>query len=147
MKKLVSILFLCATTIFANAQVDKMLGYWASVDEESGVEESIFHIYKGSNGNYFGKIVRLLDPKFKNAVCNKCTGEDKDKPLEGLLLMKNLKEDGKSLVGGKVLDPKSGKEYNVKLSIDEKTGRLKVRGSLDKTGLLGRTQYWVRKNQ
>ena len=145
MRKLVSILFLCAATVFANAQVDKMLGYWASVDEESGIEESVFHVYKGSNGSYFGKLVKLLDPQFKGAVCDKCTGEDKDRPLEGLLLMKNLKEDGNSLVGGKILDPKSGKIYNVKLTIDEKTGRLKVRGSLDKLGVMGRTQYWVRR--
>jgi len=146
MKKFVSILFLCAATIFANAQVDKMLGYWASVDDETGKEESIFYIYKATDGKYYGKLVKLLDPKKEGSVCDKCTGEDKDKPLEGLILMKGLVEDGKILSGGKITQPKTGKVYNVKVSIDEKTGRLKVRGSLDKSGILGRTQYWIRRS-
>jgi len=145
MKKFVSILFLCAATIFANAQVDKMLGYWASVDDETGKEESIFQIYKATDGKYYGKLVKLLEPDKKGAVCDKCTGADKDKPLEGLILMRGLVEDGKILSGGKITDPKNGKVYNVKVSIDEKTGKLKIRGSLDKMGALGRTQYWVKR--
>jgi len=144
MKKFVSILFLCAATIFANAQADRILGYWASVDDETGKEESIFHIYKGTDGKYHGKLVKMLVPEFKDAVCDKCTGADKNKPLEGLIMMKGLVEDGKTL-SGKITDPKSGKLYNLKLSIDEKTGRLKVRGSLDRLGALGRTQYWIRR--
>jgi len=145
MKKLVSILFLCAATIFANAQVDKMLGYWASVDDETGKEESIFHIYKATDGKYYGKLVKLLDPKKDGSVCDKCTGADKDKPLEGLILMKGLIEDGNILSGGKITDPKNGKVYYVKVSLEEKTDRLKIRGSLDKMGALGRTQYWIRR--
>ena len=145
MKKIVSILIFCATTIFANAQVEKMLGYWASVDDETGKEESIFYIYKATDGKYYGKLMKVFDATKKNAVCDKCTGADKDKPLEGLILMKGLEEDGNMLSGGKITDPKNGKIYNVKISLDEKN-RLKVRGSLDKLGALGRTQYWVRKN-
>ena len=145
MKKLVSILFLCAATIFANAQVDKMLGYWASVDDETGKEESIFHIYKATDGKYYGKLVKLLNPDKKGAVCDKCTGADKDKPLEGLILMKGLVEDGDILSGGKITQPKTGKVYYLKVSLDEKTGKLKLRGSLDKMGALGKTQYWVRR--
>lgn len=144
MKKLVSILFLCAATVFANAQVDKILGYWASVDEETNQEESIFYIYKATDGKYYGKLVKLLD-RTKGTTCDKCTGADKDKPLEGLVLIRGLVEDGKILTGGKITDPKSGKVYNLKLSIDEKNGNLKVRGSLDKMGALGRTQYWIRR--
>ena len=145
MKKLVSILFLCAATIFANAQVDKMLGYWASVDDETGEEESIFYIYKATDGKYYGKLVKLLDPKKKGNVCDKCTGADKDKPLEGLILMKGLVEDGNALSGGTIIQPKTGKVFYVKLSIDEKTGKLKVAGSLDRAGFLKKTQYWIRR--
>lgn len=145
MKKLVSVLFLCAATIFANAQVEKMLGYWTSVDDDSGKEESVFYVYKATDGKYYGKLVKLLEQEKKGAICDKCTGADKDKPLEGMVLMRGLKEDGKSLSGGKIMDPKNGKEYNLKVSLDEKTDRLKIRGSLDKSGLLGRTQYWVRR--
>ncbi|MCL2597509.1 MAG: DUF2147 domain-containing protein [Paludibacter sp.] len=145
MKKLISILFLCATTIFANAQVEKMLGYWISVDDNTGKEESVFYVYKGTDGNYYGKLVKLIDPKREGAVCDKCTGTDYNKPLEGLILMKSLKADGNNLTGGTITDPKNGKVYYVKVSLDTKTDRLKIRGSLDKIGILGRTQYWIRK--
>ena len=146
MKRLLSILFLCATTILVSAQVDKIVGYWASVDDETGKEESVFYIFKATDGKYYGKLVKLLNPKKEGAVCDKCTGADHNKPLVGLILMRGLVEDGNILSGGKITDPKNGKVYNVKLSIEEKTGRLKVRGSLDKSGLLGRTQYWIRRS-
>jgi uncharacterized protein (DUF2147 family) len=144
MKKLVSILFLCAATIFANAQVEKMLGYWTSVDDDSGKEESVFYVFKATDGKYYGKLVKLLDPQKAGEVCDKCTGADHNKPLEGLILMRGLVEDGNILSGGKITDPKNGKVYNLKVSLDEKD-RLKIRGSLDKMGVLGRTQYWIRR--
>jgi uncharacterized protein (DUF2147 family) len=143
MKKFVSVLFLCTMALIASAQADKMVGYWASVDDETGKEESIFYIFKATDGKYYGKIMKML--VHQGAVCDKCTGTDHNKPLEGMMLMRDLKADGKNLVGGKILDPKSGKTYNLKISLDEKTGNLKLRGSLDKAGLLGRTQYWVRR--
>ena len=45
------------------------------------------------------------------------------------------------LVGGKVLDPESGKFYYGKIYLDG--GKLVLRGSLDKRGFLGRNQTWL----
>lgn len=145
MKKIISILIFCVSTIFVNAQVEKMLGYWISVDDGTGEQESLFYVYLANDGNYYGKIVKLLDPKREGAVCDKCNGTEHNKPLEGLIIMKGLKVDGNNLTGGTIIDPKSGKVYYLKVSLDAKTDRLKIRGSLDKTGILGRTQYWIRK--
>ena len=50
-------------------------------------------------------------------------------------------EDGQ-LVGGKVLDPESGKFYYGKIYL--KGGNLVLRGSLDKLGFLGRNQTWIK---
>jgi uncharacterized protein (DUF2147 family) len=50
---------------------------------------------------------------------------------------------GEELQGGKILDPANGKLYYAKMSI--KNGKLVLRGSLDKAGILGRSQTWVRK--
>ena len=52
-----------------------------------------------------------------------------------------LDENGE-LVGGKVLDPESGKFYYGKIYL--KNGKLVLRGSLDKRGFLGRNQEWER---
>ena len=53
-----------------------------------------------------------------------------------------MKVENGELVGGKVLDPESGKFYYGK--IYAKDGKLVLRGSLDKRGFLGRNQTWVR---
>ena len=145
MKKLISIVFLCATTLLVNAQVDKLLGNWTSVDDATGEEEGVVNIFKASDGLYYGKLVKLLAPEMKGAVCDKCEGDDHNKPLEGLTLMRGLKADGDVLSGGTIIDPKNGKVYNVKVSFDAKKNKLKLRGSLDKSGLIGRTQYWMRR--
>jgi uncharacterized protein (DUF2147 family) len=47
------------------------------------------------------------------------------------------------LRGGKVLDPENGKFYYAKIYLEN--GKLILRGSLDKRGLLGRSQTWIRK--
>ena len=51
--------------------------------------------------------------------------------------------DKNQLEGGKVLEPETGKFYYGK--IYPKDGKLVLRGSLDKLGVLGRSQTWVRK--
>ena len=55
-----------------------------------------------------------------------------------------MKYDAKNnqLVGGKLLDPESGNFYYGK--IYPKDGKLVLRGSVDKFGLLGRNQTWIR---
>jgi uncharacterized protein (DUF2147 family) len=46
------------------------------------------------------------------------------------------------LEGGYILDPANGKKYHASIEYDKKTGKLKLRGSLDKTGMIGRNQFW-----
>jgi len=124
----------------AYAQTDKIVGKWYTV-EESGAKKSLVSIYRASDGTYEGKIEKLLtgDP---NRRCVNCTGADKDKPLLGMKIIKRMKADGQKLTGGTILDPNNGKIYNCTISYDQKSGKLKMKGSLDKTGLLGRTQIW-----
>ncbi|MGN0191790.1 MAG: DUF2147 domain-containing protein, partial [Candidatus Cryptobacteroides sp.] len=44
--------------------------------------------------------------------------------------------------GGTIYDPGNGKTYNCSMKLEGDV--LKVRGSLDKRGLLGRTMDWFR---
>lgn len=124
------------------AQPSKMVGRWYTIDEE-GNRKSIVNLVKNPNGNYEGTIEQLLtgDP---NRTCVNCTGADKNKPLKGMKIIRGLKEDGNKLTGGTIMDPANGKIYNCTVAYDSKSGDLKVRGSLDKTGLLGRNQTWKR---
>ena len=90
----------------------------------------------------FGKITGLTEPnddKGKPRIRTKCPGSDKDKPVVGLVIVKNLALDGKRYKEGTIMDPEDGKVYKAEMWLDQ--GRLKVRGYL---GLLYRTQTWVR---
>jgi uncharacterized protein (DUF2147 family) len=127
---------------FSFGQVDKIVGKWKTIDDVDGSAKSIVTIFKATNGKYYGKIEHL----FKNSdkKCTECTGENKDKHILGLQILNGMVEKNGSLTGGTILDPNNGKVYKCNISYDEKSGNLKVRGSLDKSGLLGRTQTWLK---
>lgn len=134
---LVTLLFAPAILL---AQPSKIAGKWYSIDEE-GNKKSLVSIYKTTSGTYEGVIEKLLTGDTKRKCVN-CTGADKDKPIEGMKILKSFKPDGEKLTGGTILDPANGKVYYCTIQIDKKTGKLKVRGSLDKTGFIGRNQTW-----
>ncbi len=128
---------LAGNGLFANA----IVGKWKTIDDETGETKSIVNITEW-NGYYFGNIEKLFrkphedqDPK-----CDKCQGEDHNKRIIGLQIIKNMKKDGNEYTGGTILDPKNGKVYRCKMWIDE-NGKLKVRGYL---GPFFRTQTWHR---
>lgn len=123
-------------------QVNQIVGDWVTVDDKTGQDMSVVHIYKATDGLYYGKIIELLQGN-PDEVCVACEGADKGKKVVGLVIIRGFKaEDGK-LVGGRVLDPDNGKHYYGKISL--KDGQLVLRGSLDKKGLLGRSQTWHKK--
>ena len=121
-----------------------ILGDWKTVDDKTGENFSIITIYKGSDGLFYGKISKMLvgPPDLR---CDQCPGADYNQPLEGLIIIRGMRYDAEDneLVGGKVLDPQSGKFYYGK--IYPKNGKLVLRGSIDRHGFLGRNQTWIRK--
>lgn len=129
-----------AATIFAQ---DAFLGDWITVDDASGEHKSIVNIHQDENGKYYGTITQLLDPKEADALCVECTGEEHNQPIVGLTIIRDMQWKDGELRGGKVLDPDNGKFYYAKMYL--KDGKLVLRGSLDKAGMLGRSQTWLRK--
>ena len=125
-----------------NAQVSAILGNWKTVDDKTGERRSIVTIYKGSDGLYYGKISKMLMYQELELKCEACKDEDHNAPIEGLVIIRGMKAEDGQLVGGKVLDPESGKFYYGKIYM--KDGKLVLRGSLDKLGFLGRNQTWVK---
>ncbi len=128
----------------ANCQVEKILGRWTTIDDKENVPVSIVNIYRGTDGKYYGQIERILYKGQENKLCTECEGELHNKPVVGMVIVNNMEwRDGK-LQGGTILDPDNGKTYYAKMWLDPATGKLILRGSLDKRGLLGRNQQWVR---
>lgn len=145
MKRIIFVIALAGitTTLFAQKE---FLGNWTTISDKTGEKESIVRIFKATNGLYYGKIEQLLQPEYadKNVVCDKCKGADKGKPVEGLIIIRDMKYENGKLVGGNVLDPDSGNIYYGSITYDASTGKLTLRGSIDKRGILGRSQVWIR---
>ena len=134
-----------ACTMPMAAQVQQIVGEWITVDDKTGEQLSVVKIFKATDGLYYGKIVKLLKGN-PDEKCVACTGADKDKPVVGLIIIRGFQEkDGKLVSGdkGRVLDPENGKFYYGKIWLED--GNLILRGSLDKKGILGRSQTWIRK--
>ena len=123
-----------------SAQVP-FLGEWITIDDESGEKKSVVNIYKADNGMYYGQIVTLFENP--DALCTECKDADYNQPIVGLTIVRDMQLVEGELRGGKVLDPAKGKLYYAKIYLED--GKLILRWSLDKRGLLGRSQTWIRK--
>lgn len=141
-KTLISLFLLIAISVSGFSQIDKIVGKWKTIDDKDGSTKSIVHIFKATNGKYYGKIEKL----FKNAdkTCTECEGANKDKPILGMMIINGMVLKEGTLTGGTIIDPNNGKIYKCNISYDPQSGNLNVRGSLDKGGWIGRSQTWVR---
>ncbi|MGV3696839.1 DUF2147 domain-containing protein [Flavobacterium sp.] len=119
-----------------------ILGKWKTVDDLNGKEKGIVEIYE-YKGRLYGKIIEIFEADKKHLKCDKCTGEDKNRPVLGMNIIKGLKKsDDGGYEGGKIIDPKSGKSYHCKITMDGKD-KLIVRGYIG-ISLFGRSQTWTR---
>ena len=139
MKKIfVSMMFVLAPLCAALAQ--DVVGKWKLEDGSAIVE-----VYR--QGDVFnGKIVWLAQPTEADgspAVDDKNPDVKlRSRQLIGLNMLSNLKKGDGEYAGGSIYDPGNGKTYNCSMKVEGDV--LKVRGSLDKRGLLGRTMDWFR---
>lgn len=117
-------------------------GRWKTINED-GTPKSIVRIFKASDGTYSGEVVQLLS-KPNDSLCENCEGDLKNKPIVGMRILNELKKDGDRYVKGRILDPQNGKVYYCRAQLEDGGKKLRLRGSLDSTGLLGRTQAWIR---
>ena len=139
MKKIIfSIAFMVMSFCAASAQ--DVIGKWKLEDGTAIVE-----VYQ--QGDVFnGKIVWLQNPTEADGTPAK-DDKNPDKALRtrevlGLNMLHGLKKDGAKYAGGKIYDPGNGKTYNCSMQVEGDV--LKVRGSLDARGLIGRTMDWFR---
>ena len=82
-------------------------GRWKTIDDETGRAKSIVEIRQLDDGSLSGTVVEILQSdRGPNPTCDRCTGANKDKPIQGMTILWGLRadEDG-HWVGGQVLDP------------------------------------------
>ncbi len=131
---------LLSTTVFAASLNGTQ---WQTIDEKTGEKKAIVQLTE-SSGQVTGKIIKVLNSKEAKAVCEKCTGNLKNKPIEGLQILTGMKADGNNKwSNGKLVDPESGKIYSGKLTLSDNGQSLNLRGYVG-TPVFGRTQTWQR---
>ncbi|WP_299117845.1 DUF2147 domain-containing protein [uncultured Winogradskyella sp.] len=139
MKHILWVILFCFTSSLYSQSI---LGKWKTIDDETGKEKSIVNIYM-KDGKYFGDIVELINPKRPNPLCEVCKGENKDKPVLGMTIIKDMELSDDVFESGTILNPSNGKVYKCQLKLEENNNLLQVRGYV---AFFYKTQYWKRVN-
>lgn len=137
MKTFLSLLFLNAVLLAGD-----ITGFWKTIDEKTGKQQSVIAIYP-YNGRYYGRIVATFDDygRMKESMYSpkeRAPGV-KGRPFYcGMDIIWNVQPAGKKFGNGKILDPEHGNIYDVELWT--RGQNLVVRGKLL---FFGRNQTWV----
>lgn len=116
-------------------------GKWTTIDDKTGAKRAVVQL-SVSGGTLNGSIVKVFPQPGDTGMCSKCPGAFKGKKVVGLNFIWGLKDKGNGVWdGGSILDPKTGKIYKAKVTLEG--NKLYVRGYVG-VSALGRTQTWVR---
>ncbi|MGA2187381.1 MAG: DUF2147 domain-containing protein [Steroidobacteraceae bacterium] len=126
------------------ADASSPIGVWKTFDDKTGKARAIVRIYD-QDGKLFGRIEQSFTPGADHRVCVPCTDERKDRAIIGLIIIRNMKQDGNEYNGGDILDPESGSVYRCKMHLEKDGTRLVLRGYIG-FSLLGRSQTWERQD-
>jgi uncharacterized protein (DUF2147 family) len=145
--KIASFATLATALIVANpssaAPQPDVTGFWES-DDSDGHPAAWFYFVEKFQA-YEGRLVKMFPkagtPNVPN--CLKCTGDQTNAPMMGLVLVKQMKRDGLRYEDGTILDPRNGSVYHAQMEISEDGQQLSVRGYIG-VSLLGQTQVWTR---
>jgi uncharacterized protein (DUF2147 family) len=118
------------------------VGLWKTMDDRTHKPRAIIRIYE-EKGAFLGRIENSFDPEELTARCEKCSGDRKDAPVIGLIIMRGITRRGSEYGGGEILDPETGWIYRCRFTISTEGEKLFVRGYLG-LAVLGRTQTWTR---
>jgi len=130
---------LCAA---AQAQMTPV-GLWKTIDDDGKTAKSLVRITE-KDGVLSGVIEKIFDPAKAGNVCDKCTDERKDKPVLGMTILRNVRQDEQDKTlwgGGEILDPNNGKTYKTRLQPVDGGKTMEMRGYI---AFFYRTQVWQR---
>ncbi len=142
MKTLICAASLLLASTLALAQATPV-GLWKTIDDETKQEKSFVRI-TDNGGVLSGRVEKVIEASKQDAVCEKCTDERKDKPVLGMVIVRNAKQstsDKDHWEGGDILDPNNGTVYKLRLKPLDGGKRLEVRGYI---GIFFRNQQWIR---
>ncbi len=139
-KKYLTLIILLLSVYISNAQ--SIFGKWKTIDDRTGKPKGIINIYE-KDGFMYGDVIKILEKGKENALCVKCDGDLKDKPVIGMTIIEGLEEKENGVWKGDTLfDPEQAMTFRCKIWLNpENKNELKVRGYLL---FVYRTQTWLR---
>lgn len=136
-------IFYLVLFVFAISKLNAqdIVGKWKTIDDETGKAKSVVEIYKGGDNKYYGKIIKLfVEPgEDENPKCTECSGNKKNQPVIGMIIISGMEKDDDEWEDGTILDPANGNVYDCEMEIEN--GKLEVRGYIG-FSFIGRTQVW-----
>ena len=118
-------------------------GLWEQVDDNGQVGG--WFMFFERDGAFNGALVRAFskpgEPQYD--VCSQCKGDQKNAPMLGLLIVRDMQRKGLTYESGSILDPRDGSVYKAKLELSPDGQKLTVRGFLG-IELFGQSQVWRR---
>ncbi|WP_269915374.1 DUF2147 domain-containing protein [Acinetobacter sp. HY1485] len=130
------------------ACAEDISGVWKQFDDKTGSSKAMIELTKDKAGLYTGKILKVTPREgYKpKETCVKCPAPYTNQPIIGLDLIHNLKETKPGIYeGGRIIDPLTGKMYDLKGKISANHKQLQLRGYIG-TSMLGRTQVWFKQD-
>lgn len=139
---LAAVAVFCASPAFAADATP--VGTWTTFTDDHKPKSHV-EIFDAGGGVLGGKVTEIMiSDKGPNPVCEECEGEEHNKPVLGMTILKGFKKTGDDLwEGGTCLKPQNGKVYKCKMRVIEGGKKLEVRGFIG-FALLGETQVWER---
>ncbi len=117
--------------LLASYEPNPILGRWKTYDKKTGVAINIVQLYIIKDKVY-GSIQRMLRISERDAVCYECKGDDKNQNVEGLVIIKGLREKGDKYIDGKFTNIKDGKVLECQIWINEEEDKdilnVKIKG-------------------
>ena len=128
--------------VFQFCEAQSIFGKWKTIDDRTGKPKAVVNVYK-KGGLMYGKIESILEEGKQEALCVKCKGERKNKPVLGMTIIDGLqKTDNNEWKGKTLFDPEQAMTFRCKIWLNpDNADELKVRGYL---AFLFRTQTWLR---
>lgn len=139
--KFMLLVFLLPLNIWAKEEADDILGFWLS-EEKTGIVQVVKE--QGEYKGYLVWVKRIATGEKEDVLDDKNPDEKLQKrSVWGMNLFWGFKFDDDEWNGGHIYDPKSGKTYKCKLSLEEDKKTLNIRGYVG-IPLFGRTSHWTK---
>jgi uncharacterized protein (DUF2147 family) len=124
-----------------------LLGNWITIDDKTNKPSSVITLFD-RGGVVFGKVSHIFveGRQHTDDICRHCQGADRNKPILGLVIIKNMHCENNKCVDGRIVDPRDGKVYHARMQLIDGGRALNVRGYVG-IPLFGRSVTWYRQQR